>query len=437
MTNNFEPAEYTGNYIVTFQEDSNENKNFLNEFVDINKLPKTSDYTNGAWKFEDIKSSGGAIYENLGIALIKAEDLKIAKMQEVTESKSQSPIISIEPEMVMHPVQETNMPLSYIQGCRDEIDYLYNRLASNNTMVSENVLTKEIYNDTHQMTWGLQATNVINSKYSGKGIKIAVLDTGMDLQHADFRERKIVSHSFIQNETVQDVAGHGTHCIGTACGNTSSFGQRYGIAYESDIYVGKVLSNSGFGTDGDILAGIDWAVSNHCHIISMSLGSNVQTVSTAYEVAGQRALKHGCLIIAAAGNNADRLNGNYGFVGRPANSKSIMAVAALDNQLNIANFSARSGNVVGGEIDIAAPGVNIISSWPNGYYAISGTSMATPHVSGIAALFAEAYQASGYQLWQMLITNARKLPASSIDIGVGIVQAPVTQAPSFHEFFKS
>jgi subtilisin family serine protease len=194
--------------------------------------------------------------------------------------------------------------------------------------------------------------------------------------------------------------------------------------------VGKVLSNQGSGLDRYILAGINWAVANRCRVISMSLGADVRTVSQVYEIVGRRAMAAGSLIIAAASNNADRANGNFGFVGVPANSPSVMAVAALDSQLRIANFSPRSSPVLGGQIDIVAPGVAVDSSWslsssmPQRYRIINGTSMATPHVSGIAAQWSAARNATGAALWALLITTAQRLPIPSADGGAGLVQAP-------------
>jgi subtilisin len=113
-------------------------------------------------------------------------------------------------------------------------------------------------------------------------------------------------------------------------------------------------------------------------------------------------------------------------VGHPANCPSIMAVAALDQRLDVAWFSCAGLNPRGGQVDIAAPGVDIYSSWPSTLYnTISGTSMATPHVAGIAALIAEAdSSARGHALWTRLIQAADRLNQPARDVGAGLVQAP-------------
>jgi subtilisin family serine protease len=209
---------------------------------------------------------------------------------------------------------------------------------------------------------------------------------------------------------------------------------RYGVAYNAEIFVGKVLSNQGSGADGGILAGIDWAIGNGCQIISMSLGAPTRrgaTYSPIYEEVAKRALSQGTLIIAAAGNESNR-PGFINPVARPANCPSIMAVAALDKQLQIASFSNSSINPDGGGIDIAGPGVAVYSTWStkairraSRYLTIAGTSMATPHVAGIAALYAEATGKRGYELWALLMQNAQRINLPSVDVGIGLVQAPV------------
>jgi hypothetical protein len=164
--------------------------------------------------------------------------------------------------------------------------------------------------DETTFTWGLQAVGAPNSTATGEGIRVAVLDTGFDLQHPDFNGRNVVSMSFVQGEDVQDGHGHGTHCIGTSCGPREvPNGPAYGIAYKADIYAGKVLSNKGSGADGGILQGISWAISNGCSVVSMSLGAPVQpgqAFSRLFEQVALRALSKGTLIIAAAGNESKR-----------------------------------------------------------------------------------------------------------------------------------
>ncbi len=416
---------------MTFREDAvREGVALLNASAGVQNLATTSDFTNASWDVAAIEAAQGAVFESLGIAVIAAEEQAMFQLQ-ASVAGTDSPFLAVEPEMVMYALSELDarnmiVPFTYIKGYRDGVDSLYQRIVTGEAVAAPELEAAEVYNDTPQATWGLQATRALNSQATGRGIRVAVLDTGLDLQHPDFLGRRIVSNSFITGQAVQDGHGHGTHCIGTACGSRSNAGRRYGIASNRDIYVGKVLSNAGSGADSGILAGIDWAITNQCHVISMSLGAVVCTTTIAYEQVGQRALARGSLIVVAAGNSAHRAMGQFSCVNRPANSKSIMAVAALNNRLQIADFSARSSGIAGGEVDIAAPGVNVFSSWPMStrYNTISGTSMATPHVAGIAALFAEAFPARGSQLWQLLVSRARRLPIPSVDAGTGIVQAP-------------
>ena len=162
----------------------------------------------------------------------------------------------------------------------------------------------------------------------------------------------------------------------------------------------------------------------------MSLGAATrpgQSFSFIFEIVARRVTRAGTLIVAAAGNESRRESGIVSPVGHPANCPSIMAVGALDSQLRVAPFSNGGINPQGGQVDIAAPGVDVRSSWrmPTGYRTISGTSMATPHVAGLAALHAQANpDSTPREVWSLLTQTARRLPLPSLDVGAGLVQAP-------------
>ena len=284
--------------------------------------------------------------------------------------------------------------------------------------------------DTAQAAWGLQATGVLSSPYSGRGIRVAILDTGLDLLHPDFASRNVVSQSFVTGVPVNDANGHGTLCAGIACGPQKPGQQRrYGVAFESDIYVAKVLDDNAGGADGNILAGIDWALRNNCAIVSMSLGSPVvvgDAYSQIFEQMAIRALNAGCLLLAAAGNESERPD-RVVPVEHPANCPCILAIGAVDPSLAVAPFSNGGVNPDGGQVDLAAPGVVIFSSCPRPtlYQSDNGTSMATPLVAGIAALLAEANPAArGSALRDLLLQAILTLPLPAQDAGAGLVRAP-------------
>ena len=419
--------ETTGRQIVVFADDD------ADTAVDwgragISEVADSRDFSSGGLPPETMHDAQASVFAQLGIAVVTADPAQMALLQ--TAESSGRRVLSVSPELVHHVLQDV---IEYTQAYRDGVDDLAERVlhaheaTGNGHGATTGVRAAPLFQDTAQATWGIQAVQADSSPRSGRGIGVAVLDTGFDLEHPDFTGRNVTSKSFISGEPPQDGHGHGTHCIGTSCGPRSpSTGPRYGIAYEADIFVGKVLSNSGSGTDGGILAGIDWAITNGCPVISMSLGADVPQAHPPYSVAGARALEKGSLIIAAAGNNANRPAGNVGFVGAPANSAEIIAVGALDQRLGMAPFSARSLPARGGQLDIAGPGVQVLSSWPmpTRYRSINGTSMATPHVAGIAALWAEATGRRGLELWATLCQESERLLQPSIDVGSGLCLAP-------------
>lgn len=418
----------TGRYLVVLSDDVHGDDSAIDETLQsvasVTNIARTSDYGASALDVGQAGAADATVFSELGIAVVTADPDQGPSVMAAAEGDPR--VIAVEPERVLYAIDESPLSADYLRGYRDAASNLYEQAVGSTTEAAVEA-TAGAFADTAELTWGLQATKVPKSKQSGNGIRVAVLDTGLDLQHPDFAGRTITPQSFVPGEAPQDGHGHGTHCCGTSCGPKAPAGsRRYGIAFEAELFVGKVLSNQGSGPDTNILAGISWALRNNCRVISMSLGANIQTVSAAYEAVGRRALAAGTLIVAAAGNNASRRFGNPGFVGVPANSPSILAVAALDSQLQIADFSARSNPAAGGQVDIAAPGVDVYSSWPlpTRYKSISGTSMATPHVAGISALWSESTGATGSALWLAVVQAARRLQLPAVDVGAGLARAP-------------
>jgi subtilisin family serine protease len=418
------PPETTGRQIVVFADGDDDTPIDLSA-AGIANVADSRDFSGGEVSGDALQGADATVFAELGIAVVSADAAQMSALQAGIASGRR--VLSVSPELIHHVLRES--VLEYAQAYRDGVadlaDHLMHTNGHGTALMADP--TAPAFADTPQATWGIQAVQAMASSKSGKGIRVAVLDTGFDTSHPDFAGRNVTAQSFVAGEPPQDGHGHGTHCIGTSCGpRTPSTGPRYGVAYEADIFAGKVLSNAGSGSDAQILAGINWAVTNRCPVLSMSLGADVAMSHPPYSAAGARALQKGSLIIAAAGNNADRRAGNVGFVGAPANSPEIMAVGALDQQLGMAFFSARSLPARGGQVDIAGPGFQVLSSWPlpTRYRTISGTSMATPHVAGIAALWAEATGRRGLELWATLCQESQRLLQPSVDVGSGLCIAP-------------
>lgn len=216
-------------------------------------------------------------------------------------------------------------------------------------------------------------------RYStGAGVRVAVVDTGIKPRHPDLRVYGGLS--FISGTRWYDDNGHGTHVAGTIAALWNRRGI-IGVAPRARLYAFKVLSRNGSGSLSGVLNGITACYRTRMHIVNLSLGSRVNThapsvYNRAYERVGRLLRSRGILAIAAAGNDRHRP------VNNPARCPSYMAVSAIDNRRRLASFTN-----IGPQVEICAPGVNILSTYPlNTYKRLSGTSMATPHVTGVAAL---------------------------------------------------
>lgn len=415
----------TGRYLVTFKGGATD-ANLQSLAAQGMRVANAQDFEDQAATLESLGDADAVVFPEIGVALVGGDAAHERGMSAHAEIAADSPVESIDPEYF---VFAENTVGEYISGLTpgsesNSSEYMRGFLRAAETIARDLVraggqpaMEEEEEALALGATWGLNACKVPPSLRSGIGIKVAVLDTGMDLGHPDFVGRLPIGQTatFV-GQPVQDLNGHGTHCTGTACGPKAPPGTtpRYGIGYRASIFVGKVLTNSGSGTQAGVLAGMNWAIAKRCQVISMSLGSSAGP-QPSYTAAGQAALNNGLLIVAAAGN------GFGAPTGSPANSPTIFAVSSLDPNLGLSAFS----NV--GKVQIAAPGRDVFSSWPRPlrYRTISGTSMATPHVAGCAALWAQTSpNLRGLNLWRKLQATARRLPLPPAKGGAGLVQAP-------------
>lgn len=372
----------------------------------------------------------GIFFKFLDIAVVENIDPNRLDMA----VRSTAPIVHYELERRFRPVTELEQ-LAQIKATLNRLQEQVLALEDALTTVPESEPSTSPVN--RLTTWGLNAMGLKASRYNGLGIKTAVLDTGIFKNHPDFKDRAINGKSFIPGESWdRDGSGHGTHCTGILCGGKSDQnGRYYSVAPQVDLHVGQVLDSEGNGLTSGLIDGIDWALSQDCRVISLSLGAPVGVgigPNPLFERVGRKALEKNCLIVAAAGNESRRRERDPVPVNSPADAESIMAVAALDRRLRVASFSnAGINSGTGGRVDIAAPGVEVYSAFSqlaNGgslYRSLNGTSMATPHVAGLAALYMEQFpRLSAEAIWLKMERNAQFLDGQNfLDVGHGLAKA--------------
>lgn len=244
--------------------------------------------------------------------------------------------------------------------------------------------------------------------HKGKGIRVAVLDTGIDtktLNEGDLKGQVAESRDFTgSRHGVHDSLGHSTHVSGIIAAVEGNFQGGVGVAPESKLWIAKCLGDDGFGTSGQIVAGLRWAVSERVHIINMSLGSDQRDDSILRAI--DEAVAAGIIVITASGNAGPERTS------WPAEYEKVVSVGAIDRNRRPAPFSSPSS------VDIASPGVEIISTYKNGGYAsLSGTSMACPWVSGLIALRMSAELATYNEIRTNPSNVLKLLEAHATDTG--------------------
>jgi subtilisin len=255
-------------------------------------------------------------------------------------------------------------------------------------------------------TWGIT---------KGSGIAVAILDTGIDGNHEDLTVKGGVT-TVDDTHWGYDGNGHGTHVAGTVAALDNTRGV-VGVAPAVDLYAVKVLSNTGSGNLSSVIAGIEWAVIQSIPVLNMSLGSS--SSSTTLMEACSTAYSRGHLLVASAGNSGNP-GGRGDNVGYPAAYEWVIAVAA-----STANDTRASYSSTGPAVELIAPGSGILSTEPgNKYGTKSGTSMASPHVAGVAALVKAANTGlTNAEIRQILRDSAEDLGLSSNHQGYGLARA--------------
>ena len=268
--------------------------------------------------------------------------------------------------------------------------------------------------------------------FDGTGVTVAMLDTGVDVHHPDLSTQLSTTKSFVPDQGVEDVNGHGTHVASTIVGTGAAQDGYYkGVAPGAKLEVGKVLDNTGSGQDSWVLAGMEWAAASGAKVVNMSLGDTITTDGSdpMSQAVDSLSAQYGTLFVIASGNAGPE------SISAPGAAAAALTVGAVDKNDNYASFSGSGPIFKSGAIkpDLVAPGVDItaarsqeMNDGGSGLYrTLSGTSMATPHVAGSAAIVAEEHPGwTGQQIKDQLMSSARGLDGSGyspFELGTGRV----------------
>jgi subtilisin len=300
--------------------------------------------------------------------------------------------------------------------------YTLGTQSTQSAQAAQTVTVQDDIRPSQTIPYGLenvQALDAHQNGVTGEGINVAILDTGIDRTHSDLSANVAGGFSVFtdsaNSDPYNDGNGHGTHVAGTVAAANNGDGV-LGVAYDANLYAVKVLNNAGGGSLAGVAEGIEWSIENDMDIINMSLGA--LTGSIILEEYADLANEAGILVIAAAGNSGNSF-GTGDNVNYPAVYDSVLAVAATDQNNDRGSFSS-----TGPTVEISAPGVNVLSTVPNnGHQTFSGTSMAAPHVAGVAAIVWGAKpELSNEELRQVLNETALDL-GTPAHYGNGLVQA--------------
>src|SRR6185369_3045880 len=242
----------TGRYVVVFTERAGADhalvRATLSKFTGIHDVAMAADFQNSAIAGLELANTSAVHFPTLGATIVSGEAGNQMLTAGVAESTAAIQIVEPEYYAYLSTGSPANLSLDYLRGFRDAANCLYELAGGGSEPGALEEAITPAFNNTDAFTWGLQATAVSSSRFTGHGIRVAVLDTGLDQNHPDFRNRAVQLQSFVAGATVQDTHGHGTHCTGTACGPQapSSGVRRYGVAPDAEIFAGRVFEDCSF-----------------------------------------------------------------------------------------------------------------------------------------------------------------------------------------------
>jgi len=313
------------------------------------------------------------------------------------------------------------IPSASINATPEQVELLK---ASNELKSIQKEKTIKVNNQ--QIPWGfsdMKITPEVQKTYTGKNVNIGILDTGIDSSHLDLKVAGGVCVLDECSNGYNDDHGHGTHVAGIIGAKDNDEGI-VGLAPSANLYAIKALDSLGRGTTTSIMTGIQWAIEHQINILNLSIST--PTNDPAMEAMIDKAYQSGMLLVAAAGNDGTD-NADSDTIEYPAKYPSVIAVGAINSNLSRSSFSGS-----GEELEFVAPGENILSTIPrkldfdgtiDGYTTMSGTSMAAPYVTGLLALYKQAYPGyTNIQIRNLVQKNTKDIGATGKDplYGYGI-----------------
>ena len=292
---------------------------------------------------------------------------------------------------------------------------------------SKELLDRLLTNDEDYIPEGISLINASfmwDKSITGKDVKIAIIDTGCDLDHKDLQANILLGRNFTSDDNndinkYEDYNGHGTHVSGTVAGVKNNIGV-IGVAPDAQLIILKALNRYGEGTLQGIIDAINYAIELKVDIISMSLGTSIDVPELHDAIID--AVNNNILVVCAAGNEGDE-NASTDEYSYPGAYNEVISVGAVDLERSASRFTNSNK-----EVDLVAPGVNIVSTYIDGAYAtLSGTSMATPHVAGALALLIEwstkefGRRLTEAELYGQLIKNTETLDMARSLQGNGLL----------------